>query len=98
PPSSTLFPYTTLFRSTMNLIGKQKLPFTGSNPVTYQAREWSPNLTLMNAQITHSFSPVFEVYVGGENITNYRQQDAIIGGHDARSEEHTSELQSRENL
>jgi outer membrane receptor for ferrienterochelin and colicins len=71
------------FDWTMNLIGKQKLPFTGSNPVAYQAREWSPNLTLMNAQITHSFSPVFEVYVGGENITNYRQQDAIIGGHDA---------------
>jgi outer membrane receptor for ferrienterochelin and colicins len=71
------------FDWTMNLIGKQKLPFTGSNPVQYQAREWSPNLTLMNAQVTHSFSPVFEVYVGGENITNYRQQDAIIGGHDA---------------
>lgn len=71
------------FDWTMNLIGKQKLPFTGSNPVAYQAREWSPSLTLMNAQITHSFSPVFEVYVGGENITNYRQQDAIIGAHDA---------------
>lgn len=70
------------FDWTMNLIGKQKLPFTGSNPVQYQAREWSPSLTLMNAQITHSFSPVFEVYVGGENITNYRQQDAIIGAHD----------------
>lgn len=71
------------FDWTMNLIGKQKLPFTGSNPVAYQAREWSPNLTLMNAQVTHSFSPVFEVYVGGENITNYRQQDAIIGANDA---------------
>ncbi|MFA7445659.1 MAG: carboxypeptidase-like regulatory domain-containing protein [Flavobacteriaceae bacterium] len=71
------------FDWTMNLIGKQKLPFTGSNPVHYQAREWSPSLTLMNAQVTHSFSPVFEVYVGGENITNYRQQDAIIGAHDA---------------
>lgn len=71
------------FDWTMNLIGKQKLPFTGSNPVAYQAREWSPSLTLMNAQVTHSFSPVFEVYVGGENITNYRQQDAIVGAHDA---------------
>lgn len=71
------------FDWTMNLIGKQKLPFTGSNPVAYQAREWSPSLTLMNAQITHSFSPVFEVYVGGENITNYRQQDAIVGADDA---------------
>lgn len=71
------------FDWTMNLIGKQKMPFTGSNPIPYQAREWSPNLTLMNAQITHSFSPVFEIYVGGENITNYKQKDAIIGADDA---------------
>ncbi len=68
---------------TMNLIGKQKMPFTGSNPVEHQAREFSPNLTLMNAQITHSFSPVFEIYVGGENLTNYKQKDAIIGADDA---------------
>ena len=71
------------FDWTMNLIGKQKMPFTGSNPTPYQAREWSPNLTLMNAQITHSFSPFFEIYVGGENITNYKQKDAIIGADDA---------------
>ena len=71
------------FDWTMNLIGKQKMPFTGSNPAQYQAREFSPNLTLMNAQITHSFSPVFEVYIGGENITNYKQKDAIIGADDA---------------
>ncbi len=71
------------FDWTMNLIGKQKMPFTGSNPTEYQAREWSPSLTLMNAQITHSFSPVFEIYVGGENITNYKQKDAIIGADDA---------------
>lgn len=71
------------FDWTMNWIGQQKLPFTGSNPTVYQAREFSPNLTLMNAQITHSFSPVFEVYVGGENITNYKQKDAIVGANDA---------------
>ncbi len=71
------------FDWTMNLIGKQKLPFTGSNPNSYQAREFSPNLTLMNVQVTHSFSPVFEIYVGGENITNYKQKDAIVAADDA---------------
>lgn len=71
------------FDWTMNILGKQKLPFTGSNPAQYQARVYSPVLTLMNAQVTHSFSPVFEMYVGGENITNYRQKDAIIAADDA---------------
>ena len=69
------------FDWTMNVLGKQKLPYTGSNPLAYQAREFSETLTLMNAQVTHSFSPVFEVYVGGENITNYQQDNAIIDAH-----------------
>jgi hypothetical protein len=33
----------------------------------------------MNAQITRTFSSVFEVYIGGENIGNYRQEKAILG-------------------
>lgn len=69
------------FDWTMNVLGKQKLPYTGSNTLAYQAREFSETLTLMNAQVTHSFSPVFEVYVGGENITNYQQDNAIIDAH-----------------
>ncbi len=69
------------FDWTMNVLGKQKLPYTDSNPLAYQAREFSETLTLMNAQVTHSFSPVFEVYVGGENITNYQQDNAIIDAH-----------------
>lgn len=71
------------FDWTMNIIGKQKMPFTGSNPEEYRAREFSPDLTLMNAQVTHSFSPVFEVYVGGENLTDYKQKDVIIGADDS---------------
>jgi hypothetical protein len=35
----------------------------------------------MNTQITRTFSSVFEVYIGGENIGNYRQQNAILGEH-----------------
>lgn len=69
------------FDWTMNVLGNQKLPYTDSNPLAYQAREFSETLTLMNAQVTHSFSPVFEVYVGGENITNYQQDNAIIDAH-----------------
>jgi len=34
----------------------------------------------MNAQISKAFSEDFDVYVGGENLTNYMQHDAIING------------------
>lgn len=71
------------FDWTMNLIGKQKMPFTGSNPQQYQLQEFSPSLTLMNAQVTRTFSKVFEVYVGAENLTNYKQNNAILAADDS---------------
>jgi hypothetical protein len=37
----------------------------------------SPSFSVMNAQIT-TFSSVFEIYVGGENIGNYNKQ-AVLG-------------------
>ena len=33
----------------------------------------------MNAQITRTFSSRFEVYIGGENMGNYKQEKAILG-------------------
>lgn len=70
------------FDFTYNWMGKQRLPYTGSNPVEYQMGDYAPAFSLMNAQITRTFSSVFEVYVGGENIGNYRQNKAIVGADD----------------
>ncbi len=38
----------------------------------------SPSYIQMNAQISKVLSDVFELYLGGENLTNYMQHDAII--------------------
>ena len=66
------------FDFTYNWIGEQQLPYTASNPVEYQFPNYSPDYSLMNMQITRTFSSVFEIYVGGENIGNYRQDEAIL--------------------
>jgi outer membrane receptor for ferrienterochelin and colicins len=66
------------FDFTYNWIGEQQLPYTGSNPVEYQLPNQSPAYSLMNAQITRTFSGTFEVYAGGENIGNYTQKNAIV--------------------
>jgi outer membrane receptor for ferrienterochelin and colicins len=66
------------FDFTYNWIGQQQLPYTASNPLAYQLPENSPPYSLMNAQITRTFSSTFEVYVGGENIGNYTQKQAIV--------------------
>ncbi|WP_264565419.1 TonB-dependent receptor plug domain-containing protein [Flavobacterium sp. N3904] len=62
---------------TYNWIGEQQLPYTASNPAAYQFPEFSPSYSLVNAQITRTFSSTFEIYVGGENIGNYTQYPAI---------------------
>src|SRR2546429_3595221 len=61
PPRSTLFPYTTLFRSIENQLGSISVP-------------------------THWRGTLYALRVRGESMK------------DARSEEHTSELQSRLHL
>jgi len=67
-----------MFDTTYNIIGKQRLPFTGSNPLAYQALGVSKPYSLLNAQITKTFNNNTEFYIGGENIGNYQQKNAIL--------------------
>ena len=70
------------FDFTYNWMGKQKLPNTLSNPVSERFSNYSPSFSLMNLQITRTFSSTFEMYIGGENIGNYTQDKAILGSAD----------------
>ena len=70
------------FDYTFNWIGEQQLPNTSTNPINDRLPEFSPSYSLMNAQITRTFSSTFEVYVGGENIGDYKQDKAILGADD----------------
>jgi outer membrane receptor for ferrienterochelin and colicin len=70
------------FDFTYNWLGKQQLPNTASNPVADQLPEFSPAFAVMNIQVTRTFSKTLEVYAGGENIGNYRQDRAILGSTD----------------
>lgn len=67
------------FDFTYNWMGKQRLPSTGGNPVEDRLPDYSSPFSLMNAQVTRTFTSYLEVYFGGENIANYRQDKAILG-------------------
>ena len=67
------------FDFTINWLGKQRLPATISNSGLDSMPDYSPSFSVMNMQITRTFSSTFEVYVGGENIGNYKQEKAILG-------------------
>lgn len=64
--------------ATYNWLGKQRFPSTMTNPVEFRRGADTPDLHTLNAQLTRVFSPKFEMYVGGENITNTRQNHPII--------------------
>ena len=66
------------FDLTFNNIGKQRLPNTATNPTQYQLPINSERYSLLNAQITKVFSNAFEVYAGGENLTNVQQENPIL--------------------
>src|SRR5690606_40972830 len=97
-PRSTLFPYTTLFRSTVN----------SSNLLTWAHGDDGLDVdqqytgTISNAVVIQGDEPgsAFELD-GPEGTTNgtpFIMKDITVFGNGKRSEEHTSELQSRENL
>src|SRR3712207_7366780 len=79
PPRSTLFPYTTLFRSELDESVADLAPFR-IGPAQHRR--------------------VDDVGMGGEDVLDLRGIDVLPAGdeHLLRSEEHTSELQSRQYL
>ncbi|PKV63924.1 MULTISPECIES: carboxypeptidase-like regulatory domain-containing protein [unclassified Polaribacter] len=70
------------FDATFNIIGKQRLPNTSINPVQYQLPESIDSYQLLNSQITRVFSNRFELYLGGENLTNVQQKNPILASDD----------------
>ena len=67
------------FDSTYNLTGQQRFSSTLQSPENFQLPANSPTFSTLNAQITKVFSNQFEIYIGGENITNERQNNPILG-------------------
>jgi len=66
------------FDLTYNWLGEQRFSSTSSSPIEFQLPAYSPTVATMNAQITKVFSSKFEIYFGGENITNVKQDNPIV--------------------
>src|SRR3712207_9209173 len=94
PPRSTLFPYTTLFRSCLEIVGDAR-------PLRDELGPGGTNFGLLARRIVDNV-----VEVGEEDLAR-QPTVAAVGivdetegtvGSQPRSEEHTSELQSRQYL
>ncbi|MBN1950298.1 MAG: TonB-dependent receptor [Bacteroidales bacterium] len=70
------------FDYTVQWHGARRIPLTASNPVEYQMPENSPAFFLMNAQISKEWRESFEIYLGGENLLNFKQENPILAADD----------------
>ncbi len=70
------------FDITYNRQGAKRIPFTGANPSDYQREEFSPTFGLLSGQVTKNWGAKFSLYLGVENITNFRQNNPIIAADD----------------
>ena len=70
------------FDYTLHTLGRQRLPNTDANPPQFRLGEYSDSYSLMNAQVTKVFSKQFEFYVGGENLTNFKQDNPVLSAED----------------
>lgn len=66
------------FDATFNRIGRQRFPSTSLSPEEFKRPDYAPAFSTLNAQLTRVFSNKFELYLGGENITDTRQKNPII--------------------
>ncbi len=67
-----------VFDFTTQWVGKQRMPNTDANPEQYRNESnFTPSYFRMLGQITYKM-PVWEVYCGSENITNFTQKKLIV--------------------
>lgn len=77
---------------TLNFQGTKRIPFTASNPTEFQFDTASPSFFTFNSQVSKIFKNGLEIYLGGENIFNYRQENAIISPETPNSQYFDSSL------
>src|SRR3712207_8714590 len=86
PPRSTLFPYTTLFRS-----------FSGWHAAGLSTARRAPHRNVL-ARARSPHSPAPPSHRGLHDMAFFTSSAPALGALEIRSEEHTSELQSRQYL
>jgi outer membrane cobalamin receptor len=74
-----------MFDFTAKWLGKQRLPNTSTNPEGLQLNQYSNDYWIFNAQVSRHFNEHFELYVGGENLGNFFQNNPIISAQDPSS-------------
>jgi outer membrane receptor for ferrienterochelin and colicin len=74
------------FDATVQRIGKQRLPNTSANPEEYELASDSDEYWNINTQVTKDMGKHWSVYLGIENLTNFRLKNPIVASNDPFSQ------------
>ncbi len=66
------------FDLTLNWFGEKRLANTESSPVEFQQESHSDDFFTLNAQVNKSFKKGLEVFIGVDNLLDYRQKNPIV--------------------
>ena len=67
-----------MFDATWNYIGESRIPY---HPLIEDNKTVSDPFYVINSQVTKKFK-TYDVYIGGENLLNYKQENPILSGDD----------------
>lgn len=77
------------FDATLQWISKKRIPMSGVDAeghTTHDVSTYSNDYVQLNAQVTYVFKKNLELYVGGENLTNFMVHDPIFSAENPNSE------------
>jgi len=66
-----------MYDLTLSVFGRSRLPISQLDSVNFTTKNTSDIYPMLNGQITYVHKNL-EIYVGGENLTNFKQQGAIL--------------------
>ncbi|HBF20431.1 MAG TPA: hypothetical protein DDW81_10050 [Cryomorphaceae bacterium] len=66
------------FDLTLNWFGSKRLPNSESSPLEFQRAGQSPGFFTMNTQVNKAFKNGLEVFVGVDNLLDFRQDNPIV--------------------
>ena len=72
--------------ATVQWQGQKRIPDLSGNPAAVFAIDESPDFFIVNAQVSKSIGKKLELYLGVENLLNYKQDYPIISADDPFSE------------
>ena len=80
------------FDFTLNWQGEKRLPNTEDKAFAYQLPDYSESFSTMHFQVSKTIRETFDVYLGIENLLNFRQSNPILASENPFSDQFDATL------